>query len=555
MTDDTLAYDDIFDYEADVLVVGSGGAAFAAAITAASEGASVVVFERNESVGGTSAISGGTAWIPNNPSLRAQGAEDPREDAIRYMCRMAYPQWYCTDHATLGLPADAYGLIETFYDSGFRAVEYLTGLGALDVIADDVEPDPARPIEFEFGVTLPSMPDYGAELEENKRPNGRHCRPSPGTPPIIEQFEVAARKQDVEVVLNHRAVKLLQNDERAAVGLELRHRHRTVLARARKAVVFASGGFASNEELVRRYLPGRVFGSCSTPGAQGDFVGIGIEAGAQLGNLNNAWWKQVPLEAALRMPSPMGVWVPWGDAMIHVNKYGRRVVNEKMVYHDRGKVHAVYDTTRREYPNLLTFMLYDDTVASSPIFEAMRLPIPMPGQEVDYVIKGDTWGDLASRIDARLAALSADIAGLRLDASFSANLADTTARFNEFAESGVDLDFGRGEAPIARAWSGPNRAGSPNPTMAPFAERGPYYCIILGAAVLDTNGGPVVNAQAQVLGVNGTPIPGLYGAGNCIASPAGEGYWGPGATIGLGIAFGHLAGLNAAAEPVKSFDI
>lgn len=547
--------DDIFDYDADVLVVGSGGAAFSAAITAATQGASVVMFERNEHVGGTTALSGGTAWIPDNPSLRAQGKEDPRDDALRYMCRMSYPQWYCDGHPTLGLPADAYELIEAHYDNASKAIEYLTEAGALDVVADDVVPDPARPIDLGYGIKLAEMPDYGAELPENKVPNGRHCRPSPGTPLIIEQLEQAARKQGVEVLLEHRAVKLLQNEERAAVGLELRYRHLTVLARARKAVVFASGGFAHNAELLRRYLPGRVFGSCATTGAQGDFVRIGIEAGALIGNMSNAWWKQVPVESALRSPSPPGVWVPWGDAMMYVNKCGRRVVNEKMVYADRSRIHGVYDATRREYPNLLVFMLYDESVASSQSRHVMRHPLPMPGERADYVVKGDTWDDLATNVDARLTAMAEHVAGVRLDPSFTENLTATIARFNELAESGVDLDFGRGNAPIARAWSGPNRPELPNPTMAPFASTGPYYCIILGAATLDTNGGPVVNTKAQVLDVHGTPIPGLYGAGNCIASPAGGGYWGPGATIGLGITYGHIAGLNAAAEPAKRFDV
>jgi len=551
---DAAVTEDLFDYEADVLVVGTGGAAFAAGITAAAEGASVIMFERSDAVGGTTALSGGTAWIPDNPSLRAQGKDDRRDDAIRYMCRMSYPQWYSAGHPTLGLPADAYELIETFYDNGARAVEYLAGAGALDLIADDVVPDPARPIDLGFGVELPAMPDYGADLAEDKTPNGRHCRPSPGTPTIIEQLELAASEHGVEIALDHQAAKLLQNDEGAAVGLELRYRHSTVLARARRAVVFASGGFAHNAELVRRYLPGRVFGSCSTPGAQGDFVRIGIEAGAQLGNMSNAWWKQVPLLAALRSPSPPGVWVPWGDAMIHVNKYGRRVVNEKMAYGDRSRIHAVYDPTRREYPNLLMFMLYDETVASTKTRHVMRPPIPKPGSDADYVIKGDTWEDLAAEIDTSLAAVSEHIAGLRLDPSFTANLTATIARFGEFAGSGVDLDFGRGDAPISRAWSGPNREGSPNPTIAPFADTGPYYCIILCAATLDTNGGPVINPKAQVVDVNGAPIPGLYGAGNCIASPAGQGYWGPGGTIGLGITFGHIAGLGAAADPVKPFD-
>jgi succinate dehydrogenase/fumarate reductase flavoprotein subunit len=548
------APDDLFDFDADVLVVGTGGAGFAAAITAASHGASVVMFERNDHIGGTTGASGGTAWIPNNTSLRNQGKEDPRDFALRYMCRLAYPQYYVADHATLGLPEDAYELIATFYDKGTDAIDHLTDIGVFDLMADTRAPDIDNPMQMPSGNLLAGFPDYGAELPEEKLPTGRHLFPRPGTPGMVEQLETGAAAHGVPVQLNHQVRTLLKNDEGHVVGLELQYGHLTRLARARKGVIFASGGYAHNEELVRRYLPGRVYGTCATLGAQGDFVRIGIEAGAQLGNMRNAWWKQVPLEAALRSPTPPSVWLPWGDAMIHVNRYGHRVVDEKRPYHDRSQAHAMYDPTRREYPNLLLFMLFDDTVATSESRAGMRQPLPAPGEPVpEWIIKGDTWDDLAAEIDAKLIEYADDIAGLRLDESFAANLAATIERFNGFAETGVDLDFDRGAAPIGRAWNGPNREGSPNPTMAPFAPLGPYYCVIVCAGILDTNGGPVINTKAQVLDHDGAPIPGLYGAGNCVASPAGQAYWGPGATIGLGITYGHLAGLHAAAEPDKAF--
>lgn len=546
--------DDLFDFDADVLVVGTGGSGFAAAITAAAEGRSVIVFECNDHIGGTTGASGGTAWIPNNASLRAQGKEDPRDFALKYMCRLAYPQYYLPDHPTLGLPADAYELIATFYDRGSEAIDHLSAIDVFDLMADTRAPDVDNPMEMPSGNLLAGFPDYGAELEEEKLPTGRHLFPRPGTPGMVDQLEAGAAAHGVQVVLSHQVRGVIRNDDGEVVGLELQYGHTARLARARRAVVFASGGYAHNEELVRRYLPGRVYGTCATLGAQGDFVRIGIEAGAQLGNMKNAWWKQVPLEAALRSPTPPSVWLPWGDAMIHVNRYGRRVVDEKMPYHDRSQAHQIYDPTRREYPNLVLFMIYDDTVATSESRAGMRQPLPAPGEPVpDWIITGETWDDLIAKIDAKLADNAAEIAGLRLDPSFRENLAATIERFNGFAASGVDLDFGRGRAPIGRAWNGPNRDGSPNPTMAPFAPEGPYHCVIICAGVLDTNGGPVINTRAQVLDHSGDPIPGLYGAGNCVASPAGQAYWGPGATIGLGITYGYLAGRNAAAEPEKAF--
>lgn len=544
--------DDLFDHEADVLVVGSGGAAFSAAVTAAAEGASVIMFERNEHIGGTTGASGGTAWIPNNSSLRSYGVEDGREDAIRYMCRMSFPQHYSAGAPMFGVPRKAYELIETHYDTGSQALDYLTAAGVLDLTAEDPRAD--EPIVLPFsGNVVKGFPDYGANLAEDKVPRGRHIGPTPGTPSMVEQFETGARKLGVDIRLEHQAHALLRNDDGAVVGLELRYRHLTVIARARKAVVFASGGFAHDPERVKRHLPGRVFGSCATLGAEGDFIEIAGAAGAAIAGLNGAWWKQVVVEAALWSASPPGVWLPWDDAMFQVNKYGHRVVNEKMPYHDRGQVHSVYDPTRREFPNSVLFMIYDDTVARSDSMEGMRRPLPMPDEETEYVITGETWSDLAARIDAKLAELGDHVGGVRLDADFETNLAETVRRFDGFAREGKDLDFGRGDAPLDRAWSGPNREGSANPTLAPFAGEGPYHCIIVGAGILDTNGGPVINTAAQVVDVHDQPIPGLYGAGNCVATPAGQGYWGPGATIGLGLTFGHIAGRGAAAEADKDF--
>jgi hypothetical protein len=206
-------------------------------------------------------------------------------------------------------------------------------------------------------------------------------------------------------------------------------------------------------------------------------------------------------------------------------------------------------------------MIYDDAVAQDPASFPFRFPIPAAGQESDWVIKGETWEELAANIDARLESfrgqgqLSARIGpGVKLADNFVETLAATIQRFNGYAESGVDEEFGRGSTPIQLAWGvGTSRAAQlKNPTMAPFSATGPYYCILLGGMTLDTKGGPVTDTGARVLHSDGHVIPGLYGAGNCVASPAGQAYWSGGGTIGPALAFGYLAGQNAAAEPEKA---
>ncbi len=537
--------DDGWDLAADVVVVGSGAAGFAAAISAATRGQQVLVLERADWIGGTTAKAGATYWIPNNHLMRAAGLADPREAALRYLARLSYPHRYDADDAFLGLSEHQHGLLAAFYDNGSRMLEEFTALGALEPTHD-----------------LPT-PDYHADLAENVAPYGRSLRPafiddgsgSTGGDMLIGRLNSCAASLGVEVLCGHRVADVVRNDDGAVVGVEARWRRGTRLVRARRGVVFASGGFTHDADLAANYLRGPIFGGCAAGTNTGDLIRIASTLGVEFGNMNQAWWSQVVLEVARTGPTIKDVWMPFGDSMIQVNRCGRRVVNEKMVYNERAQAHFVWSPDGREYPNLLLFMIYDDAVAQSPVeLPGLRQPVPLPGVEASWVISGQTWSELAERISERLAELGPAIGGLRLAPNFLDQLAATVDRFNDFADKGQDLDFHRGETPIQVAWNGPPRdGGGPNPTMHRFAETGPYHAIILGAGALDTKGGPKVDAQSGILGRDGRPIPGLYGAGNCVASPAAQAYWAGGTTIGLALTFGYLAGLSAAAAPVNDF--
>ncbi|MFV0278947.1 MAG: FAD-binding protein, partial [Parahaliea sp.] len=232
--------------------------------------------------------------------------------------------------------------------------------------------------------------------------------------------------------------------------------------------------------------------------------------------------------------------------------YGKRITNEKRNYNDRTRTHFYYDPTREEYPNQLQFMIFDDR--SLDAFGG-AFPFPLEKRGSRFMIEGKDWDELSANIASRLEELKDKSGGFTLDEGFGKELKATIKRFNGYARKGKDPEFGRGAHEYDSDWHklfSTRREGSeypvnslPSLVMHPFTGKGPYYAFILAAGALDTCGGPVINEHAQVLAVDGTPIPGLYGAGNCISSPTRQAYAGAGGTIGPALTFGHIAGIHA----------
>lgn len=543
-----------WDREADIVVVGTGAAGSSAALFSHENGAQVVILEKAGRYGGTTAKSGGIFHIPNNSYMHAAGIKDERDDAIRYYARLAYPTLYNQKDSRFGLSEHQYSLIAAYYDNASAAVNGLELMGALK---------PTPWMEYD-GKRF--FPDYFAHLPENKAPRGRGLLPKdPGTGQgtmsgfeLIRQLKAAVDKRGIPVLLNHRANHLVTNSKGEVIGIKaIAEDKKTIAIRARKGVIFGSGGFTQNPEMRLNYLRGPVYGGCAVPTNQGDFVYLATAVGAQLANMNHAWWAQAVLEEVLQNPSPpTDIFAVPGDSMIQVNKYGKRVMSEKFVYNERTQVHFDWDPVKGEYKNLFLFMIYDQRTADiwgpMPGLQS-AYPVTQSGKPAPHVITSQTLEELAGAISARLATLTDRTGNFRLDTSFVANIRETVSQFNQYAESGVDLEFHRGETPIELAFHGPAAPGNnkPNPTMYPLSSTGPYYAIILSGGTLDTKGGPKINARSQVLTTEEQPILGLYGAGNCIGSPAGQAYWAGGGTIGPALTFGYIAAVNAIKEPVK----
>jgi hypothetical protein len=213
--------------------------------------------------------------------------------------------------------------------------------------------------------------------------------------------------------------------------------------------VFGTGGFAHNKELIERHQVA-LYGSCALPGSTGDFIEMAQEVGATMGTLSTAWRTQVLLEEALQNRAVgLGAFVLPGDSMILVNKYGQRCVNEKRDYNDRTLVHFNYDPTREEYPNHLMFMLFDHR--SLDAFGG-DFPFPVDAREQPLLIQGPDWETVFATLSTRLKALEGKTGRVRLAEEFTVNAKATIARFNGYAKTGVDADFGRGKHLYDREW-------------------------------------------------------------------------------------------------------
>jgi 3-oxosteroid 1-dehydrogenase len=534
-----------FDVTTDVVVVGGGGGGLPTALFNRWKGADVVLLEKADQLGGTALKAAYWYWVPNNEPMRALGIEDAEQEFLRYVARVSHPSRYDAESPTLGLTEQEYRGLQAVYASASPAAELLNERGAL-VYRHVAE-----------------VPDYHSELPEDVANRGRvliHAEAAEtmhdGGRQTIRTMTQAAQRDGVDIRLGHRVQRVVWHEGRV-VGVEATDTGgRLVRVGARKAVVFVSGGFTYDDELRRNHLALPVFPGCAAQTNEGDFLRIAMPLGAQPRNMNAAWLCPIPLEKSVqRRPDLSGIFTMVGDSMIIVNKHGRRVVNEKLQYHEIAQAFFTWDGEAAEYPNLVMTCVWDQRTAETAGNDMFGSIVPAPGAtDTGHVITGTTLEELAANIALRYVQYAAHTGGARTSEDFLENLRKTIATFNEYARAGHDPEFRRGEKPIQHVFTGavPDGDAGPNPTMHPISERGPYYAALLTGGTLDTKGGPKVDEDARVLDDADQPIPGLYGVGNCVASFSGGSYWAGGATLGPIIAFAYRCAESIAqAEPAE----
>jgi succinate dehydrogenase/fumarate reductase flavoprotein subunit len=528
------------ELEADFVVVGSGAAGLTAAITARRRGLSVIVLECQDVVGGTTARSGTWIWSPNNRWMRELGFTDERDDAIRYMARLSFPERYQADAERFGLDPHEFEMLNVFYSTSGKALEELADAGALDP------------------VVKANAPDYFADLPEDKAPYGRvvvsrgRARPDQltGAEWVLDLRDTTLGL-GVDIRFNHRVSDVIQNDGRIT-GVVGTVNGKAFTVNTKRGVLFATGGFTHNPDLMSDHMSTPVRLGGAAKGSRGDFMRIGASLGARLHNTAAAWLAPIPLEALVRDPQSVttNIFALRGDSMIMVNKYGRRTVNEKLPYHELGRSMLRWDASQAEHPDLRMFMIFDSSARVHFSDGTSGNPIKPPSEHDPNLVEGNTIEELSVAIRKRILEIGpTHMAGLEIAEDFASNLKETIEEFNRHAATGKDPVFHRGESAIELFRNGPARPGNENnAALFPFDSTGPYFALILAPGTLDTKGGPAIDTEGRVLRASdGEPIPGLFAAGNCAGFPSGQAYWAGGATIGLAVTFGYLAALNVSA--------
>jgi succinate dehydrogenase/fumarate reductase flavoprotein subunit len=369
---------------------------------------------------------------------------------------------------------------------------------------------------------------------------------------MIGEFGKVLKKEGVEVQKGSSVSTLILNDSGEVVGVELDGGKKLG---ANKGVVFCTGGFSQDREMLKEHIKHPIYMTGAAKGATGDFHKMAKELGADFRCMDKVWGTQTWFEQSFdQWEDDFCIFNVRGDSMVMVNKEGRRVMNEKAKYDTRVKVHWQPKMMLHEgedadgpYPNQLLFLIGDERCINLHGADASKTWPSNPNSK--YFIKANGIKALSAAIAERLETLEDKTGGIKLSGSFPEDLSDTVERFNGYAETGVDKEFHRGRESASCEWTVSPTNDKPNICMYPIDYEGPLYCLIIAPSLIDTKGGATTNTDGAVIRPDGTAIKGLYAAGNSSAPISGDAYWSGGATIGTALTGGWVAGESAATSP------
>ena len=558
-----------FDEEVDWLVFGSGAAGLCAALVGRLEGLDVLLCEKTPLIGGTTATSGGTIWVPGSHQSQLTPTPDDLDSARRYL------------EGELGSDG-ASELREALLSSGPAMLDYLESKTEVRFKANSPYPDyhAERPGGAQGGRALSPLPFdgrlLGADFAMLRPPRDefmvlggmmvgrdeiRHLiRPWRS----LQSLRIAARivgryardrlsyRRGTRLLLGNALVgRLLYSYRnlggRVALNTALqelcveggRVLGATVQAdsgvrriRARRGVVLATGGPSSSASWRERLLPGRDLPwSLAFDGNTGDGLDAGLAIGAVLDTRHDSPFFWMPASRLDRSGLPPVVYPHIRDrpkpGLIAVRDDGKRFVNEGNSYHDFvSALFAASPDSRTPHAWLIcdrAFVRDFGLGVIHPVWQ--HLP---SFERAGYLVSAATLESLAGKtgIDAQA-------------------LRSTVMQYNDDASAGRDRAFGKGELALNRYNGDPDTA--PNRCLRPI-EAAPFYAVRVIPAPIGSSVGLLSDADARVLDDSRVPIEGLYACGNDMSSVMGGHYPGPGITLGPAMVFAYRAARHAAAD-------
>ncbi|MDH0301695.1 MULTISPECIES: FAD-binding protein [unclassified Pseudomonas] len=547
----------------DVLVVGSGAGGLTAALRAHDLGLDTLVVEKSAQYGGTSAVSGGGIWIPDNHRIAALGGADSAAEAVAYL--RAVTQGEVDDERIQAYVEQGRAMVEylerdtrvrfeaqaqytDYYPhvpggkAGYRSMDPLPFAAA--ALGDEFlrmrEPSPgtlmmgrmamtmkeARVLLCRgkgwLGLTARVLWRYWRDLE-GRRLSRRDRRLTLGNA-LVGALRCSLLDRGVPLWLNCSLDQLLIVEGRIGGARVLRD-GQWLNVKARHGVIIAAGGFERNQAMRSQHhpQPSEARWSATPPCNTGDGIRAAQAVGARTALMEHSWW--APTVQVAGEEKQRALFIERNlPGCILVDSAGERFVNEGAPYSDI--VYAMYGHNRdgaRSVPCWLVFDAdYRRKYPCGPLLPGYVQPDRrLPAHLRAMLYKADDLATLAARIGV-------DGAGLER----------TVQRFNTMAIQGRDDDFGKGESLFDRYYGDPGV--QPNPCLAPL-RKAPFYAVRVDAGDIGTKGGLLTNGDAQVLHEDGSPILGLYAIGNSAASMMGRTYPGAGATLGPAMTFGYLA--------------